>query len=182
MINHKGSIVLESERLILRPLILADAEEVFESWTSDEDVAKYLSWSVHNSIEDTKVWLTDCEKNITNPEYYNWGIVIKETGELIGSIGTVLYDDEGKMRHAPGYSIGKKYWRNGYTSEALKCMMDYLINIIGVKSFICYHAVDNPASGAVMQKVGFSYAKNGSYTCFDGIRTFQSRMYYLNIE
>lgn len=46
--------VLETERLIFRPMIVADAEEAFENWTSDPVVAKYMKWDVHKTPDDTR--------------------------------------------------------------------------------------------------------------------------------
>ena len=62
MIN-KGSITLESERLILRKLKENDAEEVFKNWTSDDEVSKYVRWSTHKNVEETREWLRQEEKN-----------------------------------------------------------------------------------------------------------------------
>ena len=61
--NHKGCIKLETERLILRKFKIEDSEEVFKNWTSDAEVAKFVRWSTHKSVDDTREWLTQEEKN-----------------------------------------------------------------------------------------------------------------------
>lgn len=177
--NHKGSIKLETERLILRKFKVEDAAEVFKNWTSDDEVAKFVRWSTHESVEDTKEWLSEEEKNYANNNYYTWGIELKKTGELIGSISGV-FKQEGDERCEIGYAIGKEYWNNGYTTEALKCVMNYLINDIGIKKFICIHAKQNPASGVVMQKVGFKYVKDANFETFDKTQKFNCKVYYLD--
>lgn len=53
--------ILETERLILRPLIVEDAWEVFNNWTSDPEVAKFMRWSTHENAEVTKEWLKEVE-------------------------------------------------------------------------------------------------------------------------
>lgn len=179
--NHKGSINLETQRLILKKLKVEDAEEVFKNWTSDEQVSKFVRWSTHKSVEDTKQWLLEEEKNCVNNNYYTWGIILKETREFIGSISAVFRQDfDG--RYEIGYAIGKKYWNNGYTTEALRCVMDYLINEIGIRSFICSHAKQNPASGVVMQKVGFKYVKDACFEKFDKTQKFDCKVYYLDVN
>lgn len=60
--------------------------------------------------------------------------------------------------------------------------MEFLINKVGIKSFLCKHATDNPASGSVMRHVGFKYVKDGFYESFDGKRRFDCKIYYLDIE
>lgn len=179
--NHKGTMILETERLILRKLKLEDAEEVFKTWTSDEEVSKYMTWTTHKSIEDTKQWLKEETENYKNIDYYNWGIMLKETGRLIGSIGSFFRKAEDN-RYEIGYGVGKEYWNNGYTSEALKRVMNYLINDIKIKRFVCGHAKLNPASGAVMQKVGFKYVKDDYYESFDGTKKYERKVYYLDID
>ena len=59
--------------------------------------------------------------------------------------------------------------------------MKYLIDDVGIKKFICSHAKLNPASGAVMRKVGFKYVKDASYEKYDKTAKFESKVYYLDI-
>jgi [ribosomal protein S5]-alanine N-acetyltransferase len=178
MVNHKGTVLLETERLILRGLKMEDAPNVFNNWASDKDVAKFMRWDAHADIEVTREWMKVCEES--NKTHYDWGIVLKESNEPIGSIGTFLNAEE-PNRYEIGYAIGKKYWGYRYATEALKCVIDFLSNSVGIQHFICSHAKDNPASGAVMRRVGFVYIKDGSYRSFDGSRKFDSRVYYLDI-
>lgn len=110
---------------------------------------------------------------------FEWGITLKETGELIGAMVAFVSEDD---RYEMGYNIAKKYWRKGYTTEALRTVMNYLINEIGIKRFRCSHAKENPASGAVMQKVGFKYVKDGWVEKFDKSKSFDTKIYYLDIE
>ena len=84
-------------------------------------------------------------------------------------------------RYEVGYALSKKYWGRGYTTEALKCIIDFLSNEVGIKRFVARHAFENPASGAVMRHAGFEYIKDGTYISFDGMRNYPSKIYYLNI-
>lgn len=170
---------LETERLILRDLRESDAKEVFENWASDDEVSRYVRWSTHKQIEETKEYIRNEIKRCKNEDYYTWGIVLKQNKELIGAIAVFPSEDE---RHEVGYNISKKYWRNGYTTEALKRVMKYLINDLQMKRFRCSHAVLNPASGAVMRKVGFKYVKDACYEKFDGSEKFECKVYNLDID
>lgn len=176
--NHKGTIRLETERLVLRRLKIEDANEVFKNWTSDDEVSKYMRWTTHKDIEETRSWLQEEEKNYKNNDYYTWGIELKEIGELIGSISALYREDD---RYEIGYGIGRKYWRKGYTTESLKKVMDYLINDVGIKRFKCSHAKLNPVSGIVMQKVGFKYVKDDYFESFDKTKKYDSKVYYLDL-
>ena len=173
--------ILETERLVLRKLEIKDAEEIFKNWTSDDDVSKYTSWETHKSVEDTIKWLSEVVKNYDDSMKYDWGITLKDTGELIGSIGAYLKENEDN-RYEPGYCLSKKYWRNGYATESLKAVLDYLINEKGIKKFVCEHAKDNHASGRVMKKVGFKYVKDSVFENLNKTKRFESKKYYLDIE
>ncbi len=173
--------ILETQRLILRPLCLADAEEVFTNWASDPEVAKFMTWSTHPNVEVTKAWLAEVEANSTDSEStYDWGFVRKEDGKLIGSGG--LYYKEQQEAFDLGYNIMKGCWHQGYTTEAARAIIEFAINVLGEKRFYAYHAVENPNSGKVMEKVGFRYFKDGSYDSMDGTKHFESKCYVLEVQ
>lgn len=57
--KHQGTKRLETDRLILRKFIIDDAAAMYNNWTSDPDVTKYLMWPYHKTIEISKAVLTD---------------------------------------------------------------------------------------------------------------------------
>lgn len=171
--------VLETERLILRPLSVEDAQDIYDRWTSDPVVAKFMRWSVHSSVEDTKQWLLMEEENNKTDKTYDWGFWLKDGNYLFGC-GGLVYHEEEKVFEL-GYNIMHKYWNQGYTTEAAKAILEFGEKELGQKEFIAKHAVDNPASGAVMQKCGFIYEKDGITIKFDGVTTHQSKCYRLKL-
>jgi ribosomal-protein-alanine N-acetyltransferase len=172
--------VLESERIILRPLLVSDAEHIFQSWTSDPEVAKFMIWEVHQSVDDTREWLKTVEQSLDDDHCYIWGFVLKETGKLFGSGGIAFKEEHGCFEL--GYNIMKKYWGRGLTTEAGRVILDFASHTLGEKKFFCKHAVDNIGSQKVMLKLGFKYSGDSSYTSLGGSKTFESKDYYLTIE
>ena len=158
--------ILETERLILRPLTVSDAEEIYTNWTSDPDVARYMTWDTHPCVEATIDWLTDVETKIDSDTAYDWVFVRKSDGKLIGSGG--LYFREDYDAFTLGYNTMKECWHQGYTTEAARAMIDFAVKELGVKKFLGCHAIQNPNSGKVMEKVGFTYVKDGHYVKLDG--------------
>lgn len=143
---------LETPRLYLRKMTVADANEVFENWTSSENVAKYLTWAPHTSIEVTKEYLTAEEENRDE----GWGIVLKETGQLIGNIAVI--EDKRKIKTKTlGYVLGEKFWNHGYMSEALIKVIDFLFEATDVNRIEAEHDTKNPNSGKVMAKAGMTF-------------------------
>ena len=172
-------LTLETERLILRPLTVADAEHIFTTWTSDPQVTRYMIYPTHASVEVTRSWLADVEKNRDSEEEVDLGFELKATGKLIGSGGAYYKAD--KKAYSIGYNIARDYWGNGYATEAMTAIMQYLIKEKGAKRFISEHAVDNLASGRVMEKLGLKYYADGSYAKYDG-QVFQAKLYKMDLE
>lgn len=172
--------ILETERLLLRPLSVDDAEIIYNNWTSDPDVAKFMRWERHKDVSETREWLLAEEECVESDGVYSWGFVLKDTGELIGSGGLVFIEEKGM--YELGYNVMKKYWGRGIATEASEKIIDYGINELKQKQFYCCHAKDNPASGKVMTKVGFVYQNDGEYYSWDKSRRFECKEYIMNVE
>ena len=154
--EHLGTKVLETERLLLRPFAVEDAEAMYRNWACDPEVTKYLTWPVHVSPEATAELLADWVSQYARKDYYSWAIVLKELGQPVGSISIVTHKDEAE-KATVGYCIGRRWWRKGITSEALGLVIDYLIGEVGMNRVESYHDANNPNSGAVMRKCGMKY-------------------------
>lgn len=155
--NHQGTKTLESNRLILRKFRIEDAQAMFEHWANDPEVTKFLMWPHHENIDVSKNVLSDWICHYEDDDFYTWAIILKENGDMpIGSIGVVLKDDKIEMVHI-GYCIGKKWWKQGITSEALKLLISYFFNEIKVNRIESRHDPRNPNSGKVMLKCGLKY-------------------------
>jgi [ribosomal protein S5]-alanine N-acetyltransferase len=153
--NHQGTIKITTNRLILRPLQLNDAEAMYLGWATDLEVIKYLSWKPHLSVEETKRIISYWISNYPDPKFYIWGIQIIN-GPLIGTISIHSIHD-GFERGEIGYALAKPYWNRGFVTEALQGLIDYAFGIVGFNRLEAHHALGNPASGRVLEKVGFQY-------------------------
>lgn len=167
---------IETERLILRPHIVDDAEFVFE-WAGDERVTKYMSYPCHKNIEVTKEWLNSLE-SLENE--YTWGLVRKSDKNLIGTGSIRFKADENVWSF--GYNLRFDCWGNGYATEASKRMIEYVIENHNAKEFIAEHAIDNPASGRVIEKCGLVFDGYSEYTKFDGSKTFKCKVYRMKLD
>ena len=169
------NVTLETGRLILRPLTADDADAVF-AWTSDPNVNRYMSYPLHTDMEMTRQWLRSVEQK---PEgQYEFGFVRKSDGLLIGTGG--VYDN-GDGSWEIGYNLRHDCWNQGYATEAAKAMIDFVHTQRGAKTFVAGHAVDNPASGRVMEKCGLTFRHCGEYSKKDGSETFPAKYYRLEL-
>lgn len=154
--EHKGTKIIETERLILRPLTVADAEAGYRNWCSDPKVTEYLTWPPHGSVEVTEKIFKMWEDSYSEPQFYQWGIVLKELGEPIGSISVVEMDERTDTLQV-GYCIGSNWWHRGIMSEAFSAVIDFLFEEVGANRIEAKHDSKNPHSGGVMSKCGLLY-------------------------
>lgn len=157
-LEHKGSILIHSARIILRPFVLDDALLMYKNWAKDPDVTRYMTWFPHKDITETKSVISQWADQYAKANFYQWAIVLKETNKPIGSIGIVELDEDSQSGEI-GYCIGKQYWHQGYTSEALRTVLDFLINFVKFRTLTARHDIRNPNSGGVMRKCGMKYVK-----------------------
>ena len=158
-------LTLYTERLILRPWTMDDAETMFSSWASDPEVSKYLTWKPHNNVEETKLLLAYWIEQYEKPERLNFAIELKEDHTLIGGIDVVGYLGGPNGTPVLGYNLAKKYWNKGYMTEVCKCLLEYLFSI-GHKEVRIDAMVEKVASQRVIQKCGGTYI--GQETSKDG--------------
>lgn len=154
--KHLGTKRIETERLVLRRFVLADADAMYQNWASDSEVTKYLTWPGHESVEVTKCVISNWISFYDNENQYQWCIAKKENDEPIGSISVVNFNEKTESFEI-GYCIGRAYWHQGITSEALAAVMKYLLDEVGARRIEAAHDTRNPHSGAVMQKCGLRY-------------------------
>jgi len=157
---------LETDRLLLRPFTYEDAEDVFTCWESDPDVAKYMFWTSHNDIDKTKEWISFEIGQIEKDDWYRFALVLKETNVLIGT-GLIYFEEEVDSWEI-GYNLGKKYWGKGYTTEAMKQIISFAQEELGITEIVGRYAKENPESGKVMEKLGFQFEKEIPYECNNG--------------
>ncbi|MDE7362271.1 MAG: GNAT family N-acetyltransferase [Oscillospiraceae bacterium] len=154
--EHKGTVTLETERLILRRFTADDAEAAFKNWTSSDAVTKFLRWETYRDISAMRDYINFQLENYKKIDTYDWAIVLKELGEPIGSMGAVAFNEKAKSVEI-GYCIGEKWWRRGYTSEALAAVIKFFFEEVGVNRVYSEHDPRNPNSGKVMEKCGMKY-------------------------
>ena len=154
---HRGTQSIETERLLLRRFSISDADAMYNNWASDPEVTKFLTWSAHSSVIDSRAALEAWVSSYSQKNFYQWAVVLKEHGsDPLGSITAVDMNDDIDIIHI-GYCLGKKWWHQGIMSEALKAVMDYFFDEVGANRIESRHDPRNPHSGMVMKKCGMKY-------------------------
>jgi ribosomal-protein-alanine N-acetyltransferase len=152
-VNFNPFPVLSTKRLTLRRLTLNDAPTLF-IFRSSEDIMKYIARPRAKSVQDAIELIQRIDTTIDNNEGINWGIILKETNELIGTIGFVRMKKE-NFRGEIGYMLNTKYHRLGYMNEAMKAVLDYGFNEIKFHSVEAIIDPANIASMSILEKNNF---------------------------
>ncbi len=157
---------LETERLQLRLFQKDDVEEVFARWESDPEVSRYMCWESHNDIKKTEEFLAYEASMVDSATWYRWCIEEKETKEMLGTCLIFFNDEDGYWDVS--YNLAKAYWGKGYITEAMKAVLAFAETQLGIKEVVTTYAVENSASGRVLEKLGFRYEKDVPYECSGG--------------
>lgn len=155
--RHLGTKRLETDRLILRRFIMEDVQAMYNNWASDPEVTRFLTWPAHGSPEISRMVLEDWTASYERADYYQWAIEFE--GQPIGSIAVVSHSDKAELVHI-GYCVGRKWWHKGIMSEALRAVMTFFFEEVGVNRIESRHDPRNPNSGGVMKKCGMQYEGN----------------------
>jgi len=141
---------IETSRLVLQRLRYEDAEEIFYTYASKPEATVYMSWPTHQSIKETREYLSHAVKAWTLGIDYSFGVRIKETNQYIGAFGVL--NDAGKLQF--GYIFSPTHWGNGYATEVCQTMIPLLKSQPGVYRIGTFVDEENKASARVLIKSG----------------------------
>ena len=165
-------INLETERLMLRNLTADDYQAVF-LWCGDPDVARYMVYPVYTKAEDVRAWIESL--NPDDPDEYEVGIVLKSTGELIGS-GGIYYTPETGLWNV-GYNLRKDQWGNGYAAEMICGLIEFAKSRREVRGITGTFANENNRSRRVMEKLGMTFLEDVTLSKLDGSAAYPGKRY-----
>jgi ribosomal-protein-alanine N-acetyltransferase len=145
--------ILETERLILRNWVLADAQKLFEI-CADADVMKYLgAGKPYETIEQANDFLCWAESYQKENGFCRWAVLLKENREIIGSCGFAR--PHGTEEIELGYLLDKKFWGRGFATEATRACLQYGFEQLKFNETIATTDLENVASQKVLEKIGF---------------------------
>ncbi len=138
----------ETERLLLRPPRAQDAAAVFRGIANEEIVRNLASAPWPYAMEDAQAFAA----RPFNPDEPVLFLCLREGGELVGVAGLDRMPDGGTEL---GYWIARPHWNRGYAAEAGREMLRIAREELGLSRVVAGHFTDNPASGRVLEKLGF---------------------------
>ena len=169
--------ILETNRLILCDFALSDWEAL-NAIVSDPAVTRFMhlaSWDEGKRRD----WLSWMVQQASNPHPYsdNWAITMRSGGQLIGwlYIGGSREDAEAGTRGC-GYALDRRFWGQGYMTEALRAAFAYEFTVLGAQSITAECETPNVASARVMEKCGMTH--EGTFYDADFEGNWRQRHHY----
>ena len=159
---------LYTPRLCLRELTRADIPLYFERIGSSPEVTKYMLFQPHRDISESVASIEKALGRYREGRCYRFCIALRDTDELIGVIEPLRFN-ESDNSCSFAYMLAQEFWGQGYGTEALRAVLDFLFGEMGMERVEADHMAENAASGAVMRKAGMvctgrepaKYEKNG---------------------
>ena len=151
---HSG---FETDRLSVRPFELDDAPDVARM-AGHRDIAFMIGSALSPyPIIAAEIWILGVRAGWhTKPAPDYAFAIIDKAGHLVGSV-CVFKRKPDRPNWEIGYWVGKPYWGQGYATEAGKGLMNWARQTLAATNFNASHFDDNPASGKVLKKLGFTY-------------------------
>ena len=155
-INPCGTLVIETDRLILRAFCADDADSVHRNWAADKAVQLMYGEPVYGTLDDVSGLLAKYMSNYSNGAYFRWGVFEKESNECIGQIAYFLVDVNNHFGEIE-YCIGRAFQGKGYATEACRAVIRFGFEQIGFNKVQICCRPSNAPSNKVIDKCGFTY-------------------------
>jgi RimJ/RimL family protein N-acetyltransferase len=141
---------IRTKRLLLRPPSEADAPAIFERYGQDAEVARYMSWKPHQSIDDTLAFLRRIIADNMAGRSRGYLIFARDSNDLLGSIGGLI---EGH-RVQFGYLLARDAWGKGFATEAATQFVSAMLAVPAISRVQAYCDLENQESARVLEKAG----------------------------
>lgn len=145
---------LETQRLILRQIVLDDVEAVFALYSEDA-VAQFLDINTLTERREAVKLVEFFIERYQNGVSIRFAIALRDQPQqLIGTCGFHPFD-EGNRRVEIGYDLAKAYWQRGIMTEALTAMLHYGFTILALHRIEAVTTPENYPSRRLLEKLGF---------------------------
>ncbi len=161
---------LQTDRLLLRPLVKSDANALFEIFSSD-NVTKYYGMFPISDIQQSLDMIANFQKGFEEERVIRWGIEEKQSGNIIGTCGYHCWNRK-HFRAEIGYELAEAHWHKGYMVEAVSKIIEYGFDAMDLNRIEGIVYPQNQASKNALKKLGFT--EEGllrEYMCFRGQMT-----------
>lgn len=153
-------MIISTDRLYLRELTIADAIH-FLNINNIPDCIEFTGDKPFESLKAARGFLKNYVERYRIHDMGRWAVCLKENNAFLGWCG-LKYHEHNKLVDL-GYRFYKKYWGNGYATEAAKACVEYGFTELKLERIVAHVHIDNVASHQVAIKSGLKYKKDIVY-------------------
>ncbi len=146
---------LETDRLTLRGMRVSDASDMYE-YACRPSVTEYLTWEPHASVAETREYLTYVGQRYRTGDFYDWSVVSKETGHMIGTCGFTSFNCSADSAEI-GYVLNPAYQGKGLATEAVRRVLQFGFAELSLHRIEAHFIEGNDASRRLMERVGMTF-------------------------
>jgi len=150
---------LKTERLVLRQPVITDAKRMSMLLTDMDIVRMTCSIPFPFFPLAAEFWVMQNAASWRLGTNYGYAIT-QDGGDIMGVMDLFTNSDGDKE---VGYWIGRPYWGNGYITEAAQAVIEEGFRTFDIDYIDAGYFYDNPASGRVLEKLGFERKDHGSH-------------------
>ncbi|MBI5030521.1 MAG: GNAT family N-acetyltransferase [Chloroflexi bacterium] len=147
-------LILETPRLVLRPFEDADVE-TFAAYRSDPKVAQYQSWETPFTLKQAAAFIDEMKR--TQPgtigAWYQLAVERKQQAGLVGDCAFHILPHDAQQAEI-GFTFARPYQHQGYATEAVMRLLDYLFNALSLHRVTAICDAENAASAKLLERVG----------------------------
>src|SRR5919107_1846055 len=144
--------IIYTERLTLRRPRPSDAPAIFSAYAADAEVARFVRWHPHTSVEETERYVAACVAAWDGESRFPW---VMELGEGGGPLGMVELRVDG-FKADVGYVLARPFWGRGLATEALRPVVGWALSRPEIYRVWAVCDAENVASARVLEKVGMA--------------------------
>lgn len=148
---HNGIKNIETERLLLRPFVFEDCNDMLDNWIANIKVQSEYGEPVYTSVEEVSKLLNKWIDRYNHVDFYRWAIIEKQSNKNIGQIAFCRVYQDCKTVEIE-YCIGECFWGNGYASEAVSSIIEYTFSNTDFIKLEAFHRKENFKSSRVLEK------------------------------
>jgi [ribosomal protein S5]-alanine N-acetyltransferase len=151
--SHALPDTFDTARLVLRKPRASDASALFEAYTQDPEVARYMTWRPHTSLAETEEFIAGCVRDWLSGLRLPYVLTLRDAADR--AIGMLEARPRSPLFDI-GYVLSRAHWGKGLMPEAIRALTDAALRIPGIVRVQATCDVDNRASARALEKSGFS--------------------------
>ena len=139
----------ETCEFVIRKIEMSDVDSIFRNWAQEIDVARYTTWRIHSSKDETERYVESCIEG-WGRENYTWTIEDKASSKVVGSFAA----RENGHKIDIGYLLAVNWWGKGVMTSIVTSFINDAFKIDTIQRIGAVCDIENPASRRVMEKSG----------------------------